>query len=210
MPQQEFITIENKHVGKKVFRAFGRRWRIGFRIRPEDIGRRVYRIEAGIELRDALVTSDSDFTRLEADISCGTLEGNQDKPPMTKTADFITLERQHVGESIVKAFGEQWCIGRPIRQRDVGKRLYHTDDDNIEIEPSEGAPAYPDVHLHIFEICKSLRLSLLREISDDTYALGQSQPDGEVTPWFDTVDELEQFCEENIHVFRQQAKVKQS
>jgi hypothetical protein len=59
MLRNEF-TIEERHVGKKVFRAFGKRWRLGFTIRPEDVGRRVYRKANGeIAFEDLRVTSEA-------------------------------------------------------------------------------------------------------------------------------------------------------
>jgi hypothetical protein len=41
-----------------------------------------------------------------------------------------------------------------------------------------------------------------QEIDDDTYALGQPRPDAAITPFFETIDELEQFCEDEIEACR--------
>jgi hypothetical protein len=192
MAQREFFVLQEKHIGRKVFRAFGRRWLLGFRIRRRDVGRRVYETAGGrIEFEE--------FAPDFVSVPCSELGENYTE---IRHTEFVTLEKQHVGQSIIKAFGSLWYVGRQIRQFDVGKRLYHTSENNVEMEPDKGAPAYPDVHSHVFEICDSLHVSLLREICDDTYALGQPRLGGAITPWYDTIDELERFCKENIETYR--------
>ena len=119
-----------------------------------------------------------------------------------KQADFITLAEKHVGGKVIRAFGKRWRLGFRVQPEDVGRRVYRTEDGGILIEGACESGSHPS----IFEICQYLNVDLLQETSDNTYALGQ-WPDGGVTPWFETIDELELFCEENLSTFRQHVRV---
>ena len=114
--------------------------------------------------------------------------------------DFVMLQEKHVGGKVIRAFGKRWRLGFRVRPEDVGRRIYRTEEGGIELEDQwEDRGLCPS----IFEICSHLNLDLLQGISDETYALGESRPDGAVTPWFETIDELELYCEENLDAFRQ-------
>jgi hypothetical protein len=119
-----------------------------------------------------------------------------------KHPDFIRLEEKHVGGKVIRAFGKRWRLGFRVHREDVGKRVYCTADGGIFIQDSCDSGSHPS----IFEICAYLNFNLLQETSGNTYALGH-WPDGGVTPWFATIDELELFCEENLGTFRQRVRL---
>jgi hypothetical protein len=190
MTNPEYVTLEEKHIGRKVFRAFGRRWRLNSRIRRQDVGCRVYRVATDeIEIERAPIDEIGDFPFESSD---------NEHNPQSQYSEFITVEPQHVGHWIISAFGSHWSVGRPIQPSDIGKRLYLNDARSVEVDPGPGTPADGDLHPRIFELCRSLGVELLSEICDDTYALGHPCFGEPITPWFETIDELEQFCKANI------------
>jgi hypothetical protein len=197
MTEQAFVTLEEKHIGKKVFRAFGKRWRLQTRIRRQDVGRRVYRIaQDQIEIEAC--------PRVMHECPSAFIDALD---PQSMPVDFITVQPQHVGHSIVSACASHWDVGRTIRPSDVGKRLYLDDARSVEVDPGVGTPAEPDKHPHILELCGRLGVEFTSEICDDTYALWDAQFDGAITPWFETVDELEEFCTENLDRYLHQTGV---
>jgi hypothetical protein len=119
-----------------------------------------------------------------------------------KHPDFITLTEKHVGGKVIRAFGKRWRLGFRVHPEDVGRRVYRTADGGIFIQDACDSDSHPS----IFEICQYLSVDLLQETSDNTFALGQ-RPDDGITPWFETIDELELFCDENLSTFRQHVRV---
>ena len=57
-------------------------------------------------------------------------------------------------------------------------------------EVPEELEAYP----HLFNEACVLRLSVMQEEADDTFALGLEQLGGAVSPWFDELAQLEEYC----------------
>ena len=107
--------------------------------------------------------------------------------------EFITIEKRHVGKKVVRAFGKRWQLDSRIRPEEVGMHIYRTESGGIEFGSDREAAEYPCIS----EACSSLNLSLFVDPSDGTCALCGMLPE-EGTPWFETIDELEVWVDENI------------
>jgi len=107
--------------------------------------------------------------------------------------ELIIIEKKHVGRKVVKALGKRWRLGSRILAEDVGKHIHRSKNGGIELREDREVVPYP----WISKARDLLNLNLFVDSSDGTCSLVGMLPE-EGTPWFDTIDELEEFVEENI------------
>jgi hypothetical protein len=116
--------------------------------------------------------------------------------------EFITIEEKHVGKKVIRAFGKRWRLDSRILSEEVGMHIYCTESGGIEFRTDPEDTAYPSIS----SACSSLNLSLIVDPSDGTCALAGTLPE-EGTPWFETIDELEEFVEANMDMLAEEISV---
>lgn len=115
---------------------------------------------------------------------------------------FITIEEKHVGKKVIRAFGKRWRLTSRILLEDIGTKIHRTESGGIEFGSDRKDSAYPCIS----RLCSSLNLNLVVDPSDSTCALVGALPE-EGTPWFETIDELEEFVEVNVDTLVQEISV---
>jgi hypothetical protein len=116
--------------------------------------------------------------------------------------EFITIKEKHVGKKVIRAFGRRWRLASRILPDEVGTHIYRTESGGIEFRSDREEAAYPCIS----EACSSLNMTLFVDPSDGTCALCGMLPE-EGTPWFETIDELEEFVEDNIDTLIEEISV---
>jgi hypothetical protein len=127
---------------------------------------------------------------------------------------YITITPEHVGKSLVKAFGEVIfaehlngeCRPCEFLAEDVGRRIYLFQPYQIVIESGEQQrrrEAFFTVHY----LCQLLDWTVWSARPGGPFALGEPGLRGVVTPWFESLIRLEEYCQENVDRFCRQISV---
>lgn len=130
---------------------------------------------------------------------------------MTKPV-FITITPGLAGKARIQVFGKYFFVGETpddpriggLLPEDVGRRIYLTEQNDLVIGPEE-TRRKRDTYPMIAELRDSLRVAVLYDKDDGTYALGEPRLEGAMTPWFESEAELEEYCRQNIDALRPQS-----
>jgi hypothetical protein len=126
---------------------------------------------------------------------------------------FITITPELVGKFCLKVFGEvifpaHLGAAHPCEflADDVGRRIYLFQPHMIVIEPDEEKQrreALPTIR----EFCQLRDWTVWPAEPDGPFALSELRLGGAVTPWFESLIQLEEYCKENVERFRRQVSV---
>jgi hypothetical protein len=126
---------------------------------------------------------------------------------------FLTVTHQDIGKSYLRAFGEvilaerlsgEYCP-RDFLPDDVGRRIYFFPPDQIAIEPVE-QQLRREAFFAIHYLCQLLGWTVWASTSSGPFALGEPGLKN-VTPWYESLIQLEEYCQVNVDRFRRQVSV---
>ena len=110
--------------------------------------------------------------------------------------DFeLTLQKQHFGRKTIKALGRRIRLPFRVRLGDIGRRIEFKKDGTVQLsELRVTADSHPFVHA----ICRTTNLHPVQHVIHRRYAIGDPSTEYEITPWFDTLLELEQYSRRHL------------
>jgi len=126
---------------------------------------------------------------------------------------YITVTAEHIGKSHLKAFGEVILaerfsgeyFPRDFVPDDVGRRVYLFPPHQILIEPAE-QQRRREAFFTIDYLCQLYGLTVWASNPTGPFALGILGM-GAATPWFESSNRLEEYCQQNLDCFRRQVVV---
>ena len=126
---------------------------------------------------------------------------------------YLTVAPEDVGKTCLKAFGQVILaeslsgelLPRDFVPDDIGRRIYLFPPDQILIEPAE-QQRRREAFFTVDYLCNLHGLTVWARSAKGPFAMGNLGC-GTATPWFGTLNELEEYCQNNFDCFRRQAVV---